>query len=270
MELTSARLYANPSPKSAPVPRPASSDPRANSILAAMDRDAYQRLLPALVPVDMRQGQVLWDSGRTPQHAYFPTTSVVSLLCVLSSGATAEIAVVGNEGLLGVALLLGGRSTLSRAVVRCAGRGYRLRATDLMQEFGGTGPASQVFLRYTMALMSQMAQTVACNRHHLVGQQLCRLLLLTLDRQDGETLNLTQELIAGLLGVRREGVTEAALALQKAGLIQYARGHVVVLDRAGLEQRACECYGVVKREYDRLVPGDRPLAGQRAVALQRC
>jgi CRP-like cAMP-binding protein len=185
---------------------------------------------------------------------YFPTTSIVSLLYVMESGASAEIAVVGHEGLVGVALFMGGGSTPSRAVVQSAGRGYRLAASALKAEFEQAGPVMHLLLRYTQALITQMAQTAACNRHHSVDQQLCRWLLLSLDRLDGDNLVMTQELIANMLGVRREGVTESATKLQKAGLIRYARGRITVLDRAGLERRSCECYAVVKKEYDRLLP----------------
>ena len=202
----------------------------------------------------MPLGHVLYESGRTLSHVYFPTSAIVSLLYVMEDGASAEIAVVGNEGVVGVSLFMGGESTPSRAVVQSAGHGLRLRASTIKQEFQQAGPAMHLLLRYTQALITQMAQTAVCNRHHSLDQQLCRWLLLMLDRLPASELLMTQELIANMLGVRREGVTEGALKLQKAGLIRYARGHITVLDRLGLERRACECYAVVKREYDRLLP----------------
>ncbi|MGA8008512.1 MAG: Crp/Fnr family transcriptional regulator, partial [Thiomonas sp.] len=192
--------------------------------------------------------------GGTQSHVYFPTTAIVSLLYVLENGASAEIAVVGREGLVGVSLFMGGQSTTSRAVVQSAGEGYRLRASGMQAEFNRAGPVLHLLLRYTQALITQMSQTAVCNRHHSLDQQLCRWLLLSLDRLDGNELVMTQELISNMLGVRREGVTEAALSLQRAGLINYARGHIKVLDRDGLEHRSCECYAVVKAEYDRLLP----------------
>jgi CRP-like cAMP-binding protein len=187
-------------------------------------------------------------------HVYFPVDSIVSLLYVMEDGASAEIAVVGNEGLVGVSLFMGGETTPSRAVVQSAGRGFRLSAQDLKDEFNRAGPVLRLLLRYTQALITQMSQTAVCNRHHSLDQQLCRWLLLSLDRLHGNELRMTQELIANMLGVRREGVTDAALKLQASGLIRYARGHITVLDRPGLEQRTCECYAVVKKEYDRLLP----------------
>ncbi|MDH4288753.1 MAG: Crp/Fnr family transcriptional regulator, partial [Aquincola sp.] len=186
-------------------------------------------------------------------HVYFPTTAIVSLLYVMEDGASAEIAVVGNEGLVGIALFMGGQSTPSRAVVQSAGKGYRMRAGIVKEEFDHSSAVLHLLLRYTQALITQMAQTAVCNRHHSLDQQLCRWLLLSLDRLKGTELVMTQELIANMLGVRREGVTEAALKLQSAGLIRYSRGRITVLDRGGLEQRTCECYAVVKREYDRLL-----------------
>jgi CRP-like cAMP-binding protein len=197
---------------------------------------------------------VLYESGGTMSHVYFPTTAIVSLLYVMEDGASAEIAVVGNEGIVGVSLFMGGGSTPSRAVVQSAGQGFRLRAEMLKDEFGKAGPVMHLLLRYTQALITQMAQTAVCNRHHSLDQQLCRWLLLSLDRLHGDELVMTQELIANMLGVRRVGVTDAALKLQRAGLIRYVRGHITVLDREGLEQRTCECYAVVKNEYDRLLP----------------
>jgi CRP-like cAMP-binding protein len=204
--------------------------------------------------VDMPLGHVLYESGKTLSHVYFPTTSIVSLLYVMENGASAEIAVVGNEGLVGVSLFMGGGSTPSRAVVQSAGEGFRLSAQAMKDEFDRAGPVLHLLLRYTQALITQMAQTAVCNRHHSLDQQLCRWLLLSLDRLSGNELVMTQELIANMLGVRREGVTEGALKLQEAGLIKYARGRITVLSRPGLEKRTCECYAVVKKEYDRLLP----------------
>ena len=205
--------------------------------------------------VDMPLGEVLYESGVTLSHVYFPTSSIVSMLYVMENGASAEIAVVGNEGLVGISLFMGGESTPSRALVQSAGQGYRLKAQILKDEFNRSGPVLHLLLRYTQALITQMTQTAVCNRHHSLDQQLCRWLLLSLDRLKGNDLVMTQELIANMLGVRREGVTEGALKLQKAGLIRYARGRISVTDRAGLEKRTCECYAVVKNEYDRLLPG---------------
>jgi len=202
----------------------------------------------------MPLGQVLYESGSTLAHVYFPTTAIVSLLYVMENGASAEIAVVGHEGVVGISLFMGGESTPSRAVVQSAGGGFRLSAASIKEEFK-RAPVLHLMLRYTQALITQMAQTAVCNRHHSLDQQLCRWLLLSLDRLKGSDLLMTQELISNMLGVRREGVTEAALKLQKAGLIRYSRGHISVLDRAGLEARTCECYAVVKKEYDRLLPG---------------
>jgi len=204
--------------------------------------------------VEMPLGQVLYESGIVLHHVYFPVTAIVSLLYVMENGASAEIAVVGNEGIVGVSLFMGGESTPSRAVVQSAGLGCRLKADVMKAEFDRAGPVLHLLLRYTQALITQMAQTAVCNRHHSLDQQLCRWLLLSLDRLHGTELVMTQELIANMLGVRREGVTEGALKLQKAGLIQYARGRIKILDRKGLEARTCECYAVVKREYDRLLP----------------
>ena len=202
----------------------------------------------------MPLGFVLHESGGKLSHVHFPTTAIVSLLYVLEDGDSAEIAVVGNEGVVGIALFMGGETTPRRAVVQSAGKGYRLRAADIKEEFARSGAVLHLLLRYALALMTQMAQTAVCNRHHSLDQQLCRWLLLSLDRLTGNELVMTQELIANMLGVRREGVTEAALKLQKLGLIKYARGRITVLDRAGLEERSCECYAVVQDEYDRLLP----------------
>lgn len=224
-----------------------------NHLLAAIPQAEYERLAPDLELVPMPLGEVLSESGRTMQYVYFPTTCIVSLLYVLEDGSSAEIAVVGNEGIVGISLFMGGGSTPSRAVVRGAGHAYRLRADRLVREFERAGPVQRLLLRYTQALITQMTQTAVCNRHHSVEQQLCRTLLLTLERLNGTSLTLTHELIAGVLGVRREGISEAAGNLQRAGLIRYSRGHIEVLDRAGLERAACECYRVVKREFDRLL-----------------
>jgi len=228
--------------------------PRQNHLLDALPAAEYERLFPQLERVAMPLGEVLYESGGELRHAYFPATCIVSLLYVMEDGASAEIAVVGNEGLIGVGLFMGGGSMPNRAVVQSAGYGYRLRAALVQQECGRNGPLLRLLLRYTQALITQMAQTAVCNRHHSVDQQLCRWLLLSLDRLDSNELTMTQELIANMLGVRREGVTEAAGKLQRAGLIDYRRGHITVLNRTGLEARACECYRVVKLEFDRLLP----------------
>jgi CRP-like cAMP-binding protein len=225
-----------------------------NHLLGALPGYIQQSWLAQLERVQMPLGEVLYESGVTLSHVYFPTTAIVSLLYVMEDGASAEIAVVGNEGIVGISLFMGGESTPSRAVVQSAGQGFRLKAQVLKEEFNRAGPVLHLLLRYTQALITQMAQTAVCNRHHSLDQQLCRWLLLSLDRLQGDELVMTQELIANMLGVRREGVTEAALKLQSAGLIRYARGRITVLDRAGLEQRTCECYAVVKKEYDRLLP----------------
>ncbi len=229
-------------------------DPKTNQLLATLPDAEWQRWLPLLEPVNMPLGQVLYEPGATLEHVYFPTTAIVSLLYVMENGASAEIAVAGYEGMVGISLFMGGESTPSRAVVQSAGHGFTLPAEIVKEEFNRSGPVMHVLLRYTQALITQMSQTAVCNRHHTLDQQLCRWLLLSLDRLQGNQLVMTQELIANMLGVRREGVTEGALKLQQAGLIRYARGRISVLDRPGLEQRTCECYGVVKREYDRLLP----------------
>jgi CRP-like cAMP-binding protein len=230
------------------------SSARQNRLLAALPDAEWQRWLPQLELVDLPLGEVLYESGSTLSHVYFPTTAIVSLLYVMENGASAEIAIVGNEGIVGISLFMGGESTPSRAVVQSAGQCFRLAAQTIKDEFDRSGPVMHLLLRYTQALITQMAQTAVCNRHHTLDQQLCRWLLLSLDRLRGSELVMTQELIANMLGVRREGVTEGALKLQRAGLIRYARGHVTVLDRPGLEKRTCECYAVVKSEYDRLLP----------------
>jgi len=234
----------------------ASAQPNQNHLIAALPSPEAKRWLPLLESVDMPLGSVLYESGGTLRHVYFPTTSIVSLLYVMENGASAEIAVVGNEGIVGVSIFMGGESTPSRAVVQSAGHGFRLQANTMKEEFNRAGPVLHLFLRYTQALITQMSQTAVCNRHHTLDQQLCRWLLLSLDRLQGNQLVMTQELIANMLGVRREGVTEGALKLQHAGLISYARGHITVLDRNGLEKRSCECYAVVKKEYDRLLPNE--------------
>lgn len=230
------------------------NNPRQNRLLAALPDTAWARWGPLLEPIDLPLGKVLYESGCKLGHVYFPITAIVSLLYVLEDGASAEIAVVGKEGLVGVSLFMGGDTTPSRAVVQSAGLGFRLRADLLMQEFNRAGPVLHLLLRYTQALITQMAQTAVCNRHHSLDQQLCRWLLLSLDRLESNELLMTQELIANMLGVRREGVTEAAGHLQQDGLIRYQRGRITVLDRSGLEHRTCECYAVVKSEYDRLLP----------------
>ena len=230
------------------------NSPRQNHLLDALPASDYARLAPHLEPIPMGLGDVLYESGAKLRYVYFPTTCIVSLLYVMEDGASAEIAIVGNEGILGISLFMGGDTTPSRAVVQSAGQGLRLRADLLKNEFGRFGPMMHLLLRYTQALITQMAQTAVCNRHHTVDQQLCRWLLLSLDRLTSNELSMTQELIANMLGVRREGVTEAAGKLQHAGLIQYSRGRITVLDRPGLEARSCECYLVVKAEFDRLLP----------------
>ncbi|MCX7279912.1 MAG: Crp/Fnr family transcriptional regulator [Burkholderiales bacterium] len=231
-----------------------SPNPIDNRLLAALPNAERERWFPQLELVKMPLGQVICESGRTLSHVYFPIDAIVSLLYVMENGASAEIAVVGCEGLVGVSLFMGGESTPSRAVVQSAGMGYRLKSQLMKNEFNRTGPAMHLLLRYTQALITQMAQTAVCNRHHSLDQQLCRWLLLSLDRLQGSELVMTQELIANMLGVRREGVTQGAMKLQNAGLIRYVRGHITVVDRDGLEQRSCECYAVVKKEYDRLLP----------------
>jgi CRP-like cAMP-binding protein len=228
---------------------------RQNRLLAALPDEEWLRLEPHLKAVQMPLGSAVYESGATLDHVYFPTTAIVSLLYVLADGASAEIAVVGFEGLVGVALFMGGETTPSRAVVQSAGGAYRLRGQLLKDEFTRGGAMQHLLLRYTQSLLTQMAQTAVCNRHHSIDQQLCRWLLLSLDRLPSADLTMTQELIANMLGVRREGVTEAAGKLQAAGLIHYHRGRISVIDRAGLEARCCECYAVVKRESDRLLPG---------------
>ena len=230
------------------------ANPLNNQLLAALPAAEWQRWRTHLEAVEMPLGQVLYEPGATLTHVYFPTTAIVSLLYVMENGASAEIAVVGNEGIVGISLFMGGESTPSRAVVQSAGQGFCMTAEAMKNEFDRAGPVLHLLLRYTQALITQMAQTAVCNRHHSLDQQLCRWLLLSLDRLRGSELIMTQELIANMLGVRREGVTEGAMKLQHAGLISYSRGRIKVLDRAGLERRTCECYAVVKKEYDRLLP----------------
>ncbi|MEO7548997.1 MAG: Crp/Fnr family transcriptional regulator [Ramlibacter sp.] len=233
---------------------PRSADAKSNQLIAALPELEFRRWLPQLEAVDLPLGQVLYESGSAESHVYFPTSAIVSLLYVMQNGDSAEIAVVGNEGVVGFSLFMGGNSTPSRAVVQSGGKGLRMTAQAIKAEFNASAAVMHLLLRYTQAMISQMAQTAVCNRHHSLAQQLCRWLLLSLDRLPGNELVMTQELIANMLGVRREGVTESALRLQEAGLIRYVRGRITVLDRAGLKKRSCECYEVVKKEYDRLLP----------------
>jgi CRP-like cAMP-binding protein len=228
--------------------------PHSNHLLAALSPAIRELLYPHLELVEMKLGEVVYESGDSLRHVYFPIDCIISLLYVMESGASAEISVVGNEGLVGVAVFMGGESTSSRAVVQSAGVAYRLKGQKLKDEFNKHGELLHLILRYTQALITQMAQTAVCNRHHAIDQQLCRWLLLSLDRLPGNRLTMTQELIANMLGVRREGVTEAAGKLQRMGVIEYARGQITVLDRLALERLSCECYAVVKRESDRLLP----------------
>jgi CRP-like cAMP-binding protein len=227
--------------------------PNQNHLLAALPAEIFERISPHLELISMPLGEVLYESGGQLHHVYFPTTAIVSLHYLMESGASAEIAGVGNEGVLGISLFMGGNTTPSLATVQTAGSGYRLKGRLMMEEFNRAGPMLRLMLRYTQALITQISQTAACNRHHSIEQQLCRWLLLTLDRVPSNELTMTQELIASMLGVRREGITEAAGNLQRAGLISYRRGHITVLDRSGLESRACECYNVVKKEFHRLL-----------------
>jgi len=232
-------------------------DPRSNWLLAALPDAEWQRCAAHLEPVAMKLGDVLYEPGATLSHVHFPTTAIVSLLYVMEDGASSEIAVVGNEGVVGISLFMGGESTSSRAVVQAAGQGFRMKSSVLMQEFRRGGPVLHLLLRYTQALITQMAQTAVCNRHHALDQQLCRWMLLTLDRLDSNQVVMTHELLSTILGVRRAGISEAAGRLQHDGLIRYERGRITVLDRAGLQARSCECYAVVKAEYDRLQPALR-------------
>jgi CRP-like cAMP-binding protein len=225
-----------------------------NHLFHAIPTKEWERLIPHIEAVDLPLGKVLCEPGVKMSHAYFPTTAIVSLLYALENGSSAEIAVVGNEGVVGISNFMGGETTSSRGVVQSAGEGYCMKSSIILDEFNRSGPVMHLLLRYTQALITQMTQTAVCNRHHTLDQQLCRWLLASLDRLAGSELVMTQELIANMLGVRRESVTEAALKLQKAGLISYVRGHITVLNRAGLEKRTCECYKAVKSEYDRLLP----------------
>jgi len=227
--------------------------PKQNLLLAALPAEIFERLFPQLELISMPLGEVLYESGGQLQHVYFPTTAILSLHYVMEDGASAEIAGVGNEGVLGISLFMGGNTTPSRATVQTAGNGYRLKSQHMMEEFKRAGAMQKLLLRYTQALITQISQTAVCNRHHSVEQQLCRWLLLTLDRLPSNELTMTQELIASMLGVRREGITETAGNLQRAGLISYRRGHITVINRAGLETHACECYNVVKKEFHRLL-----------------
>ena len=230
------------------------TNPRQNHLFAVLSNFECERLFPHLELVPLPLGEALYESGDRLNHVYFPTTAIVSLLYVMEDGASAEIAVVGNEGIVGIALFMGGETMPNRAVVQSAGNAYRLKGQLLKQEFNRAGALQHLLLRYTQALLTQMAQTAVCNRHHSLDQQLCRWLLLSLDRLPSDELRMTQELIANMLGVRREGVTEAAGKLQRAGVIHYSRGHITVLDRPGLEARVCECYEVVRQEFRRLLP----------------
>ena len=234
-------------------------EPQHNQLLAALSAAERERLYPALQLVDMPLGKVLYESGDVLRHVYFPVDCIVSLLYVLADGSSAEISVVGNEGIIGIALFMGGETTPSRAIVQSAGSAYRLIGQRLKDEFHRNGQAQLLLLRYTQALITQMTQTAVCNRHHSVDQQLCRWLLLSLDRLSSNQLTMTQELIANMLGVRREGVTEAAGKLHKLGVIRYTRGQITVLDRPKLERLCCECYAVVKKETDRLLPRPEPV-----------
>lgn len=235
------------------IAKTAGHTPNQNHLLASLPAEIFERVSSNLELVAMPLGEVVCESGGQLQYVYFPTTAILSLHYVMENGATAEIAGVGNEGMLGVSLFMGGNTTPSRATVQTGGWGYRLKVRLMMEEFNRAGPLMRLMLRYTQALMTQMSQTAACNRHHSVEQQLCRWLLLTLDRLTSNELTMTQELIAGMLGVRREGITEAAGHLQQAGIIRYRRGHITVLDRSGLETRTCECYSVVRKEFRRLL-----------------
>jgi CRP-like cAMP-binding protein len=248
------KIPTSPLPEQARAIVAASHTPHQNHLLDALPPSDLERFAVHLELIPMKLGDVLYESGSQLRYVYFPTTCIISLLYVMGDGASAEIAIVGNEGLLGISLFMGGDTTPSRAIVQSAGYAYRLKAALLKDEFGRFGPTMHLLLRYTQALITQMAQTAVCNRHHSVDQQLCRWLLLSLDRLHSNELAMTQELIANMLGVRREGVTEAAGKLQDAGLIQYRRGTITVLDRPGVEARSCECYQVVKTEFDRLLP----------------
>jgi CRP-like cAMP-binding protein len=241
-------------------------DPSQNHLLAALSAPERKRIFPHLRLVSLPLGKVLYESGDLLRYVYFPTDSIVSLLYVLADGASAEISVVGNEGLIGIALFMGGETTPSRAVVQSAGYAYQLNGQELKDEFHRNGPMQLLLLRYTQALLTQMSQTAVCNRHHSVDQQLCRWLLLSLDRLSSSRLTMTQELIANMLGVRREGVTEAAGKLQKQGVIEYSRGQITVVNRPRLEELCCECYAVVRKESDRLLPHRQPAPAPESAA----
>ncbi|WP_290649751.1 Crp/Fnr family transcriptional regulator [Aquisalimonas sp.] len=228
--------------------------PEQNELFQVLPEEAKARLFPHLELVDMPLSLAVYESGDTLKHVYFPTNCIISLLYVMENGSSAEIAIVGNEGMVGISLFMGGETTPNRGVVQSAGYAYRLKGSVLKQEFARSESLQHLLLRYTQALITQMSQTAVCNRHHTVHQQLCRWLLMSLDRLKSDQLTMTQELIANMLGVRREGVTAAAGKLQEQGLIQYRRGKITVLDRPGLERECCECYAVVKREFDRLLP----------------
>lgn len=256
---------------------PLSLNPQKNQLIAALSIDIQIRLLPCLELIPLPLGAVLYESGDVMRYVYFPIDCIVSLLYVMESGASAEISIVGNEGIVGIALFMGGESTPSRAIIQSGGYAYRLQAKKFKEEFHKHSELLTLLLRYTQALITQMAQTAACNRHHTIDQQLCRWLLLSFDRLPTNRLIMTQELIASMLGVRREGVTEAAGKLQRLGVIEYARGHITVLDRARLEQLSCECYAVVKKETDRLLPcpillvaSQRPAITTRIIKLPPC
>lgn len=233
---------------------PNQPSPRENHIINALPPDVFDRMEHDLEPIDLPLGKVLYESGQTFNYVYFPSDCIVSLLYVMENGAPAEIAVIGNEGIVGLALFMGGETMPNRAVVQSAGRAFRLKSAQIKHEFGLNGPLLRLLLRYMQALITQMSQTAACNRHHSLDQQLCRWLLLSLDRLAGNQLVMTQELIANMLGVRREGVTVAAGNLHRAGIIDYNRGHITILNRPALEERVCECYQVVRLEFDRLLP----------------
>lgn len=233
---------------------PVLGTPSQNQLLAALPPEEWDRLRPRMELRSMPLGHVLYEPGSTMRHVYFPTSSIVSMLYVMEDGSSAEIAIVGYEGIVGISLFMGGETTSSRAVVQSAGHAYRVPGQYLKEEFFRAGPFQRLLLRYTQALITQMGQTAVCNRHHTVEQQLCRWLLMSLDRLPSNELLMTQELIANMLGVRREGVTESAGKLQKLGLIHYNRGHITVIDRPALEAHACECYEVVRKEFDRLLP----------------
>jgi CRP-like cAMP-binding protein len=252
-QLECLRSAAHPRTKGR-SPLPAFGSPTQNHLLGVLPPQEAERVMPHLERVALTLGQVVYESGSAQAYVYFPINAIVSLLYVMADGASAEIAMVGNEGVVGVALFMGGETTPNRAIVQSEGFGYRLPGKLIKQEFNRGGAMQHLLLRYTQALLTQMSQTAVCNRHHSIDQQLCRWLLLSLDRLSSNELVMTQDLIANMLGVRREGVTEAAGKLQDAGLIRYSRGHITVLDRAGLEVRACECYRVVKTECDRLLP----------------